>query len=88
MRPLWFCPLLEMVKCLLLQRRNQLTVLPSITLEAFSLIFVCIYICGRRYFLSWFGFVGFFPAKILPRMIEYVCVCSHLWEGVRAGREW
>lgn len=31
-------PLLEIVKCLLFQRRNQLTELPSITLEAFSLI--------------------------------------------------
>lgn len=88
MRPLWFCPLLEMVKCLLLQRRNQLTVLPSITLEAFSLIFVYIYMWKTVFFeLVWFCW-GFFPAKILPRMIEYVCVCSHLCEGVRAGREW
>lgn len=78
MKPMWFCPLLEMVKCLLLQRRNQWTVLPSITLEALSLAFVYIYVEDGIFWVGWvFGF--FSPAKILPRMIEYVCVCAHIY---------
>lgn len=51
---------------------------------------ICVYIYMWKmvfFELVWFCW-GFFPAKILPRMIEYVCVCSHLCEGVRAGREW
>lgn len=89
MRPVWFHPLLEIVKCLDPEKK-------PVNRVAFyhlkGLFFdICVYMCGRCYFLS---FVGFFPHalririhEILPRMIESVWMqAQFMWESVFWGR--
>lgn len=49
---------------------------------------ICVYICGRWYFLSWLGFWVFFPQ--LKFFLEWlnmsVCVPTFTWESVCWGR--